>query len=248
MTGKAVLVTGGAAGIGKAIVERFSAEGASVMIADIDATAAATLATSLGAASIGMDVADEISVAAAIRECVERYGRLDVLINNAGIGAPKALLHETSSEVWRKVVTIDLEGVFLCMKHGIAQMLAQGDGGTIINTASVSGMVGQKFFAPYGAAKAGVIALTRTAALEYGSHNIRVCAVSPTAVMTALVQKLKDASTDPDTFQSHLETFNPLPGMAQPDDVAAAMLFLASADARFVSGVILPVDGGYTAR
>jgi NAD(P)-dependent dehydrogenase (short-subunit alcohol dehydrogenase family) len=248
LSGRVVLVTGGASGLGKAIVERFVAEGCRVAVADIDAETGEAMARSVGALFVRTDVADPAQVEFAVRFAVTAFGRLDVVVNNAGIESEQVPTHECSTENWRRIIDVDLTGVFHGMKYGIAQFIRQGDGGSVVNMSSVAGLTGYPCIPPYAAAKAGVSNLTRSAAVEYGAHGIRVNAVAPTAVSTAIIERLIERAPEPEALRKHLETMNPLLGMPTPEDVAAAVAFLASDDARFISGVILPVDGGYTAR
>jgi NAD(P)-dependent dehydrogenase (short-subunit alcohol dehydrogenase family) len=247
LKGKSALVTGGAAGIGRAIVERLASDGCIVTIADIDDDLGVRTAREVGAAFVRTDVTEAASLEHAIDFSVREVGRLDLLVNNAGIVCPKAALHECGLEDWRRVLEVDLTGVFLGMKYGIAQFLRQSGGGAVVNLASVSGITGQKLIAPYAAAKAGVIALTRAAALEYAAHRIRVNAVAPTATLTSMVEQLISSDSDPAAYRKRLESFNPLPGMPEPSDIASAVAFLAGGEAKFITGIILPVDGGYTA-
>lgn len=246
LKGKVALITGAASGLGKAMAQRFAQEGSIVVVADRNDVAGIEVADAINGHFIQVDVADVNSVEQMIVQCVEKTGRLDVLVNNAGIESLWAPIHESTVENWQKVIDVDLTGVFYCMKHGIAQMLKQGGGGAVVNTCSTAGLVAFPVIPPYNAAKAGVANLTREAAIEYGTDLIRVNAVAPTAVKTDLL--LRVVNDDPDKSIEDYETFNPLTGMPVPEDIAAAVAFLASDDARFISGVILPIDGGYTAR
>ncbi|SEK05046.1 meso-butanediol dehydrogenase / (S,S)-butanediol dehydrogenase / diacetyl reductase [Sphingobium sp. AP50] len=248
LSGKVVLVTGGASGLGKATVERFAAEGARVVVADLNAEGAQAVAAQFGGQAVRMNVADPGSVEEAISCTVESFGRLDVLVNNAGIESARALIHEATLENWRKVIDVNLTGVFYCMKYALGQLLRQGDGGNIVNISSIAGMVAVSGLPPYVAAKAGVSNLTREAAIEYGPHGIRVNAVAPTAVYTPLLQRMAGDAKEPAAVMDGLKTLSPLHGLAEPEDIAAAVAFLASDDARFISGVTLPVDGGFTAQ
>jgi meso-butanediol dehydrogenase / (S,S)-butanediol dehydrogenase / diacetyl reductase len=249
LNGKAVVITGGASGLGKAMVERFAEEGSKVVVADINVEAGEQVAKTVGGSFVYIDVTDPASVEAAVAFAVSKHGRLDVMVNNAGIDSIQAPIHESTIENWQRVIDVDLSGVFYGMKYAIAQMLRQGgERGNIVNTSSTSGLVGFQLIPPYTAAKAGVSNLTREGAIEYGPHGIRVNAVAPTATLTKMVQKIIDADADPAAFKRYLETLNPLVGMPVPEDIAAAVAFLASDDARFISGVVLPVDGGFTAR
>ena len=246
LKGKVILITGAASGLGKAMAQRFAQEGSIVVVADRNDAAGIEVAEAINGHFIQVDVADVKSVEQMIVQCVEKTGRLDVLVNNAGIESLWAPIHESTVENWQKVIDVDLTGVFYCMKYGIAQMLKQGGGGAVVNTCSTAGLVAFPVIPPYNAAKAGVANLTREAAIEYGTDLIRVNAVAPTAVKTDLL--LRIVNDDPNQSIEDYETFNPLAGMPVPEDIAAAVAFLASDDARFISGVILPIDGGYTAR
>jgi NAD(P)-dependent dehydrogenase (short-subunit alcohol dehydrogenase family) len=245
---KVVLVTGGASGLGRAMTERFSSEGSRVVIADLDVERGQQLAGAVDGFFVRTDVTDPTSVEAAVAFAVEKLGRLDVIVNNAGVESLQAPMHECTIENWHRVIAVNLSGVFFGMKYGIAQFVKQESAGNVVNISSVAGIIGFHNIPPYSASKAGVSNLTREGAVEYGSRGIRVNAVAPTAVLTPLNQRLIDTQPDPAAFKKYLETLNPLAGMPTPEDVAAAVVFLASDDARFISGAVLPVDGGYTAR
>lgn len=248
LSGRVVLVTGAASGLGKAMAERFAAEKAKVVVADVNASGAEAVADEIGGKWIRLDVADPDSAQAAVAFTVEAYGRLDILVNNAGVESARAPVHEATLENWHRVLDINLNGVFHCMKFGLAQMIKQGGGGNVVNISSIAGMVGITGLPSYVAAKSGVANLTRAAAVEYGPHGIRVNSVAPTAVYTPLFQRMAGADADPVSVKGGLKSLSPLVGIAEPEDIAAAVAFLASDDARFISGVVLPVDGAYTAR
>jgi meso-butanediol dehydrogenase / (S,S)-butanediol dehydrogenase / diacetyl reductase len=245
---KVVLVTGGGAGLGKAIAQRFASEGAKVVIAERNAEAGQAAAAEIKARFVHTDVSDPASVQASVDFAVASFGAVDIIVNNAGIESLRGPIHECTLENWRRVLDVNLNGVFYGMKFGIAQLIKQGKGGNVVNISSVAGLVGMPDLPPYCAAKAAVSNLTREGALEYGALGIRVNAVAPTAVMTAMNQRMMEDVADPAAFVDFLNTMNPLPGMPSPEDIAAAVAFLASDDARFISGVTLPVDGGFVAR
>ena len=247
LKGKNVLVTGGAAGMGAAIVKRFVEEGANVLVTDIDVGQGEAFAHEVGMPFARIDIGDPKSVESAVLEAVKSFGRLDVMINNAGINSAVAPIHESSQENWDRVIRVNLSGVYYGMKYALQQFVPQKSG-VIVSMASINGLVGCFGGPPYGAAKAGVVQLTREAAIEYAKYGIRANAVAPTAVWTPMNMKAAEESGDVQGLEDALNKLNPLPGMPSPDDVAAAIVFLASDDARFITGVTLPVDGGYTAQ
>jgi NAD(P)-dependent dehydrogenase (short-subunit alcohol dehydrogenase family) len=245
---KVVVVTGGASGLGKATAQCFSDEGAKVVVADINEEMGKKVAAGLQQGHfVKVNVADHESVKNMIDEAVSKYGRIDVLFNNAGIDGEQAPTHENSIENWKKVTSIDLDGVFYGMKYSLEKMKAQGNG-VIINTSSTAGLVGFENIPPYSASKAGVIQLTKAAAIEYAGMGIRVNAICPSVVKTALVENFIKNSDDPKATEEQFNSLNPMPGWVQPEDVANTVVFLASDEARFITGVALPIDGGYTAQ
>jgi NAD(P)-dependent dehydrogenase (short-subunit alcohol dehydrogenase family) len=246
---KVAIITGAASGIGKACAARFAHEGARVVVADIQTEAGQSVAAGLADARfMHVDVRDAAAVEALIAATVQQLGRLDILINNAGIDGEHAPTAESSLENWRAVTAINLDGVYFGLKYALAAMVAQGQGGSIINIASVAGLVGVANLPAYNAAKGAVVQLTRAAAVEYAAQRIRVNALCPTAVLTPLSRQALDHSRDPQELRALMASVNPMLGMLVPDDVANAALFLASDEARFINGVALPIDGGYTAR
>lgn len=246
--GKVAFVTGGASGLGAATATRFASEGAKVAVADIDEDGARRVATKLAEGfAVAVDTADPASVEAAVRRTVDRYGRIDVVFNNAGIAGAQQPLHELPVDDWRKVRGINGDGTFYVMKYCIAEMLKTG-GGSIVNTSSTAGLTGQINISPYTFAKAGLIGLTRSAAIEYAAHNIRVNAVAPTVVWTPLVERFAQDAPDPAAMRAAIESYNPMPGIPQPEDIAAVVAFLASDEARWITGHTLPIDGGYCAQ
>jgi NAD(P)-dependent dehydrogenase (short-subunit alcohol dehydrogenase family) len=179
-----------------------------------------------------------------VQAALDRFGALDVLYNNAGVAGESAWLAQSSEENWQRVLDINLTGVYLGMKHAIPAMMERG-GGSIISTASVAGMVGWRGAAAYSAAKAGVINLTRTAALEYARYNIRVNCICPGVIQTPLLDSVQGAD---EGSRARLVQMQPMPRLGTGDDIAHMALYLASDESAFVTGAAMVVDGGYTAR
>lgn len=249
LAGKVAVITGAASGMGRATAVRFAREGAAVLVADVserggEETVATITAEGGRAAFVRADVADSDSVAAMVHAAVERFGRLDVLFNNAGIAGQSARLAEQSEENWDRVINTNLKGVFLGMRHAIPVMV-NGGGGSIISTASVAGMVGWAGAAAYSASKGGVIQITKTAALEYARWNIRVNCICPGIIRTPLLDEVQGAG---DEAQARLLRRQAATRLGEPDDIASMALFLASDESAFVTGTAMVVDGGYTAR
>lgn len=245
---KVAFVTGGASGLGAATAHRFADEGARVVVADINLVGAEKVAANLPEAiAVAVDTSDPEAVERAFAAAVEHFGRVDAIFNNAGIDGKQEPLHEMTVENWERVRSINGDGVFHVLKHGIAAMLKTG-GGSVVNTSSTAGLAGQINISAYTFTKAGIIGLTRSAALEYADRNVRVNAVAPTVVWTPLVENFVRSAPDPAQMSAMLESYNPIPGMPTPADIAAAVAFLASDDARWITGHTLPIDGGYVAR
>ena len=228
LEGKVAIVTAGGSGIGAATARRFAREKASVVIADLSGTRAAEVAGSITQAGgtalwLKMDASDPEGIQAAIRLAIDKWGRLDVMFNNAGMGTIEAL-ETTSLEAWNRVLAVTLTSTFLGIKYSVPIMRNQG-GGSIVNTASISGTAGDYGMSSYNAAKAGVINLTRGAALENAKYGIRVNCVCPGAINTRVSQVL--GGNDPEGFKRKLSQ-NPLGRMGEPDEIANTVLFLAS--------------------
>ncbi|PEQ14286.1 short-chain dehydrogenase [Novosphingobium sp. PC22D] len=243
LEGKVAVITGAGSGMGKAMAELFHAEGAKLVLADISGKQNEVAASLAGdALAVHCDVSSEDDVAAMIAAAEASFGKLDVLCNNAGFGGPMAPLHEQSVETWDRVHATNIKGAFLGMKYAIASMLRTG-GGAIVNTTSASGVVGWKHHAVYGAAKAGVNQLTKTAALDYSDRNIRINAVAPGTMWTGLVEASQQHPEPPADYP--VLAGIPMGRWGLARDIAQAALYLASDEAAYVTGVILPVDGGY---
>ncbi len=240
--GKVALVTGGASGIGEACVRLFHASGAHVVIADINGDAAQALADSLGlrAAAVQTDIASEASCKAMVQCALDTFGQLDIAVNNAGISLVLTPVDELSLENWRRVMSINLDGQYLCIKYEITAMKARG--GSIVNIASIMGAVARAGAAAYVASKHGLIGLTKAVALECAPHNLRVNAIGPGYVTTPLLQQATLNNID------EIAALHPLGRLADPSEIAAAVGFLASPSASFITGAYYPVDGGYLAQ
>jgi NAD(P)-dependent dehydrogenase (short-subunit alcohol dehydrogenase family) len=237
LDGKVAVVTGGAAGLGKAAADALASAGAKVAILDRAGTSAGDLA-------VVADVTDEASLESAFAMVVERLGRIDVLVNNAGI-VSRGPAVEVKHEDWDRVVAVNLTGMFLCARIAARYMIAAGQGGAIVNTASIMGLSGG--ITPnvaYQTTKGGVVNMTRALALEWVDQKIRVNAVAPAYVRTALTS----AFLDRPGIMEMIEAATPMKRLVEPEEVAAAILFLASPAASAITGTILPVDGGYLAR
>jgi NAD(P)-dependent dehydrogenase (short-subunit alcohol dehydrogenase family) len=248
LAGKVALVTGGASGIGRATVEVLAARGASVAIADVDEGGARATADAIGGDHVEVlhvDVRDEASVARMVGLTVSRFGRLDCACNVAGIStAPQAFVDVNQPE-WRRVLDVDLTGVFLCMQAELRQLLAQGGGGTIVNVSSGAGLVPAPGQPHYTAAKHAVLGLTKQAAQEYARNGIRVNAVLPGQTATEPMQAYLDAQ--PDGGERLLRRI-PMGRMAQPSEIAESIAWLCSDASSYVSGASLLVDGAQIAR
>ena len=246
LDGRAALITGAGSGIGEAMARLFAAEGARVAVVDIDEPAAARVAREIGGQGIRANVSSAEDVRAMIARAVGTFGRLDVLCNNAGIGVA-AVCHETSEEDWDRVIAVDLRGVFLGCKYAIPHMLVQG-GGVICNTSSAAGQVGVLNRAAYCAAKAGVLGLTKSIAIDYAERGIRCNALVPATVESPWIGKIVAQQPDPAAQRKLMAARQPIGRMGTPEEIARAALYLCSDDSTFVTGTGLVIDGGFTAR
>jgi NAD(P)-dependent dehydrogenase (short-subunit alcohol dehydrogenase family) len=241
--GKAVLITGGGAGIGEAAARRLASAGARVAVVDRDLAAAERVAGELeGAIAVPADVADPAAVEAMVGTVLDAFGRLDAAVNNAGIGGLRAPTGEQTPESWREVLSVNLDGVFYCMRSEIPRMLEHG-GGAIVNMASVLGTVGFAGSPHYVAAKHGVIGLTQNAALEYAAQGLRINAVAPGFIATPLLKANMNAEEQAATGALH-----PQNRLGEPEEVAELVTWLVSDAASFVNGAVYAVDGGYLAQ
>jgi NAD(P)-dependent dehydrogenase (short-subunit alcohol dehydrogenase family) len=246
--GKSVLVTGAGSGIGRATALAFAAAGARLTVTDIDdaggeATAELVRRAGVPAQFVHVDVAHAADCATMVERALAAYGRLDVAFNNAGINIPNAPVADISEPDWQRIVAVNLTGVFLCMKHEIPAM-RRGGGGAIVNTASVGGLIGTAGVTPYCATKHGVVGLTKSAALDHIKDGIRINAVCPGGTLTAM---LREWFTQPGV-EAAARAGTPIGRMAEPEEIARAVLFLASPEASFVVGHALVADGGLTAQ
>ena len=245
---KVALVTGAASGIGKASAMLLGRLGARVVLVSLPDTGGEQVAREIESAGgsarfVPADVSKGADCERAVRSAVETFGRLDLAMNNAGTFAMGKLLADEDEATWDRVHSVNLKGVFLCMKHEIRAMLATG-GGAIVNTSSIAGLVGEATMAIYAASKHGVIGLTRTAALEYAQQNIRINAICPGGTRTNMFDAVKDAPG----FIEMVNSLHPVGRMGEPEEIAAAAVFLLSPEASFITGATLAVDGGLTAR
>lgn len=254
LEGKIAVITGSGSGMGKAMAQLFTAEGARVVLADIsgkqDEVAAAinqaassSGANELRAIGVKCDISNEADVRNMIATAEEQFGRLDILCNNAGFGGPMGALADQTLETWERVHNTNIKGAFLGMKYGIQSMLKTG-GGAIVNTTSASGVIGWKHHSVYGAAKAGVNTLTKTAALDYSDQNIRINAIAPGTMWTGLVEASQEFDEPPADYPQLAGI--PLGRWGLAKDIAYAALYLACDESAYVTGAILPVDGGYS--
>ena len=242
LEGKVAVITGAASGIGRASAERFSAEGARVVIADIADAAGEALAAGLGAMYVHADVTDPASVQAMYAAASHGYGGIDVLFNNAGISPPDDdSILETELDAWRRVQEVNLTSVYLCCKYGIPHLLARG-GGSVLNTASFVAVLGAATSQiSYTASKGGVLSMSRELGVQFARRGVRVNALCPGPVNTPLLQEL--FSKDPDRAARRL-VHVPMGRFGEPEEIAAAAAFLASDDASFITASTFLVDGG----
>jgi NAD(P)-dependent dehydrogenase (short-subunit alcohol dehydrogenase family) len=247
---KVIIVTGGSTGIGRAAALRCAAEGAKVVVADVNTVDAPATVEEIRRAGgtanfIRTDVANGAEVKAMVAETVRTYGRLDGAFNNAGIEGTFTNILKMSEDSFDRTIAVNLRGVWLCLKYQIEQIVSQGTGGSIVSTASVAGLIGTRGASAYCASKHGVVGLTKAVALEFARKRIRVNAVCPGVIRTAMVQRLMDEGG---IEEAALRAQEPMDRLGEPREIGDTVAWLLSEDASFITGVALPVDGGYMAQ
>ena len=248
---KKVFISGGATGIGEAAVLLFAQQGAIVTIFDRDIeNGEKCLQKVLDGGGRGIFISGNLiypeEIEKAIDQSLKTYGGIDILINNAGVESPYSV-HEMPIEEWDRVMAVNLRGMYLMAKAVIPIMKKSG-GGAIVNTASISGLLGWPISAAYCASKGGVIQLTKQMAVDYAQDNIRVNCIAPGTTLTPLIERIFQQESEPEKAKQQISQMHPLGRFAQPEEIAQAILFLASEDASFITGAALPDDGGYTAK
>jgi NAD(P)-dependent dehydrogenase (short-subunit alcohol dehydrogenase family) len=247
LDGKVALVTGSASGIGRASALLMAAEGAKVVVSDVNnaggnETVAQIRASGGDAIFSRADVSQSAQVAALIDEALNAYGKLDCAFNNAGVGGQLSQIHEKTEEEWDAVIAVNLTGVWLCMKYEIPALIANG-GGAIVNMASVAGLQGFRYASAYSASKHGVIGITRTAALEYAKKNIRVNAVCPYFTDTPMVREMIETAP---SMERMMIDASPMRRMGTVEEIAEGVVWLCSEKSSYITGHALPLDGGIT--
>lgn len=245
---KVAIITGGSSGMGRQTAITFAERGAKVVIADLSVEAGETVVAEIVKAGgqamfVRTDVSSAASVEAMVEKTVATYGGLDCAFNNAGIEGKSSTLVNCTEETWDRTIAVDLKGVWLCLKYEIPQMIKRG-GGAIVNTASIAGLGGSPGLPAYGAAKFGVVGLTKTAAVEYAKRGIRVNAVCPAVIRTPMVERL---FADNPKVQQAMAGAHPLGRIGEPLDIALGVAWLCSDEASFLTGQAIPFDGGMLA-
>jgi NAD(P)-dependent dehydrogenase (short-subunit alcohol dehydrogenase family) len=246
LPGKVAVITGAKSGIGLATARLFAAEGASVVLADIKDASEEAAAIRVHCAAVSVDVANGRSVQELFDHTLEKFGRLDVLVNNAGVELAKRVT-ETDEAEWDRLMSVNLRGVFLCSKAAVLAMRRSG-GGVIVNVASELGVVGGSDIAAYCASKGGVVQLTKAMAVDHAGENVRVNCICPGPVATPLLQAIIGTASDPVAEERSIMSKTLLKRFAQPEEIASAVLFLASEESSYMTGSIVAVDGGWTAH
>ncbi|MDQ1519476.1 MAG: hypothetical protein QOI55_549 [Actinomycetota bacterium] len=251
LQGRVTLVTGGASGLGEAMVSRFAADGDRVVIADIDELRARQIADNLTAMArhaeaVTVDVTNEGEVAAMVDDVVERHGRLDVLVCSAAVETRSSVADCTDDD-WQRVIDVNLKGPFLCMKHAIPAITRSG-GGAVVLLGSVLGSIGSPGYAAYCASKGALVNLAKQAAIEHAPDAVRVNVVSPSACDTGLFAQMAARAPDPEAIKAMVATRTPMGRLGSSDEVCDTVAFLTSPGAAYISGAVIPLDGGMAAR
>lgn len=252
LQGKVALVTGGAQGLGQATAEKLAASGCKVVVADLqeekaEAACAAIRDSGGEASAMAVDVTDPAGVGEMVGTVIDRHGRLDYAVNNAGTEGVIAATDQYPDERWNQVIAVNLTGVFLCMKEELKVMREQ-QSGSLVNIASICGVTGMANFAAYNASKHGVVGLTRTAALEFATEGVRVNAVGPGFARTAMITDRGLEAKPGSEVYREIEAMHPMNRMAEPSEIAEAVAFLCSDASSFVTGQVLLADGGFMAQ
>lgn len=249
---KVAVITGAASGIGQATAILFAKEGAIVIATDINdkegkKTIQKIIKNSGKAKYYHLDVSEETEVSDVFRKIISEFKRIDILFNNAGVAGANKPTDQLTEEEWNHVLDINLKGVFLCEKYALAQMKKQKSG-SIVNNSSIYGIIGAPDVPPYHASKGAVRLLTKTDALTYAKYGIRINSIHPGFIWTAMVKNFINATSNPKATKKYIDSLHPLGHIGEPDDIAYGVLYLASDEAKFVTGAELIIDGGYTAR
>jgi len=252
LDGKVAIITGSGVGIGRATAVMFGKEGAKVIVADIDRekgmeTAGLIRSGNGEAKFVQVNVSDAHDVGEMVRTTIDTYGKLDILVNNAGIYLQASVV-DASEEDWDRILDVNLKGVFLCCKYSIPEMIKGGRGGVIVNVGSEAGIVGIKNQVAYNVSKSGVIALTKSIAIDSAADNVRVNCVCPGTTETPLVTAALSKAKEPERVRRELEAVRPANRLGKPEEIAAGILYLASDESPYATGAILSIDGGYTAQ
>ena len=252
LNNKVAIITGAGSGIGAATAVIFAKEGARVVIADIEKnkgmdTVDLIKSNNGEAIFVQVDLTAADSIKKMVISTIETYDRLDILVNNAGIYL-QANAVDTSEKDWNRIMDVNLRGVFLCCKYSIPEMIKGGKGGVIVNVGSEAGIVGIKNQVAYNVSKGGIIALTRSMAVDFATQNIRVNCVCPGTTETTLVKEALSKASDPEKARRELEMVRPANRLGRPEEIAYGILYMASDESPYATGTILSIDGGYTAQ
>ena len=253
LTGKVALITGAGSGIGRAMSLLFAHEGAHIVAGDINTEGNAETVRKIEeqggkALAVRLNVTQAQDIESAIQTALDQFGALNIMCNNAGVGEQRTAITDLEEDEWDRVFAINSKGVFLGVKYAAAAMIKAGKGGSIINTASIAGIIGNPGYIAYAASKAACIHITKTAALELARHNIRVNALAPAFTATPMVDSMVSTHRDPERALQKLGSIIPLGRLGTPEEIANAALFLASDESSFTTGAVLVLDGGLTVQ